>query len=92
MNIRFSEEILSICHQSGYVVCSFNRADEPEDVKNREGSSLEWGTHSVLSQQEIVPDIIFDRGDIGKEPIIRVLGKTPAEVVDKVVDVAQKLT
>ncbi len=92
MNIRFSEEILSICRHLGWSICSFNRADEPEDVKNREGSSLEWGTHSVLSQQETIPDIIFDRGDIGKEPIIRILGKTPAEVVEKVLYISQKRT
>jgi hydroxymethylpyrimidine/phosphomethylpyrimidine kinase len=31
-----------------------------------------------------VPDLIFDRGDVGKEPMIRVLGKNPDEVADKI--------
>ena len=55
-------------------------------VKEKEGSSLEWGTESVLSRETEVPDIIFDRGDVGKEPMIRVLGRTPDEVVGKVLE------
>ncbi|MDH4268473.1 MAG: phosphomethylpyrimidine kinase, partial [Deltaproteobacteria bacterium] len=32
-----------------------------------------------------IPDIIFDRGGMGKEPMIRVLGRDPEDVVAKVV-------
>jgi len=84
MNIRFSEERIRQCRAMGLKVCSFDRADEPEKIKEREGSSLEWGTERVLSQEGGIPDIIFDRGEIGKEPMIRVLGKDPEEVVAKV--------
>jgi hydroxymethylpyrimidine/phosphomethylpyrimidine kinase len=91
MNIRFSEEILRICRESGLAMSSFNRAEEPEDIKQQEGSSLEWGTRRVLSECNTVPDIIFDRGDVGKEPIVRFLGKTPSEVVDKVLHVSHRL-
>lgn len=84
MNIRFSEERIRQCHGLGWKVCSFDRADEPEAIKEQEGSSLEWGTERVLSQETNIPDIIFDRGDVGKEPMIRVLGRNPEEVVDKV--------
>jgi hydroxymethylpyrimidine/phosphomethylpyrimidine kinase len=94
MNIRFSEELILQCKALGWKVCSFDRSDEkvcsfdrsdePEAVKQQEGSSLEWGTERVLSKETTIPDIIFDRGDLGKEPMIRVLGRSPDEVVDKV--------
>jgi hydroxymethylpyrimidine/phosphomethylpyrimidine kinase len=84
MNIRFSERIVEQCESLGWKVCSFDRSDEPEEVKQQEGSSLEWGTERVLSRETGIPDIIFDRGDVGKEPMIRVLGRNPDEVVDKV--------
>ncbi|MDI6654577.1 MAG: thiamine-phosphate synthase family protein, partial [Candidatus Hydrothermarchaeota archaeon] len=32
---------------------------------------------------EGVPDIIYDLGSVGKEPMIRILGKNPREVLDK---------
>jgi hydroxymethylpyrimidine/phosphomethylpyrimidine kinase len=84
MNIRFSEKRVEQCEALGWKVSSFDRREEPRVVKEKEGSSLEWGTESVLSKETEVPDIIFDRGDVGKEPMIRVLGRTPDEVVDKV--------
>jgi hydroxymethylpyrimidine/phosphomethylpyrimidine kinase len=84
MNIRFSEDIVKICRRLGYDIAHFSRAGEPVDVKQREGSSLEWGTDSVLAKGGNIPDIIFDRGDVGKEPMIRVLGKNPHDVVSKV--------
>ena len=37
-----------------------------------------------------VPDFIYDEGDIGKEPMIRVLGRNPEEVVQKVLKVASR--
>ncbi|MBW2020844.1 MAG: bifunctional hydroxymethylpyrimidine kinase/phosphomethylpyrimidine kinase [Deltaproteobacteria bacterium] len=84
MNIRFSEAHIQQCQALGWKVCSFDRAHEPKATKEVEGSSLEWGTEKVLSQEATVPDMIFDRGDVGKEPMIRVLGRNPDEVVDKV--------
>jgi hydroxymethylpyrimidine/phosphomethylpyrimidine kinase len=84
MNIRFSEKILKQCETLGWQVCFFDRFLEPKEIKQREGSTLEWGTETVLAREKDIPDIIFDRGDMGKEPMIRVLGRTPGEVVGKI--------
>ena len=91
MNIRFSEDIINICMSLGFDVDNFDRSDEPDDTKFKEGYSLKWGIDSVLSKRNSIPDIIFDRGDLGKEPMIRVIGKNPAEVVDKVLSISKKL-
>ena len=89
MNLRFSETLVERCKALGWKVSSFDRRDEPKAVKEKEGSSLEWGTQKVLSGEGEVPDIIYDRGDVGKEPMIRVLGRTPYEVVDKVLQLKE---
>ncbi len=91
MDIRFAEDMVGICEQLGYDVDSFSRYDEPKDIKEREGSSLEWGTNSVLAKRTTIPDAIFDRGDVRKEPVIRILGRTPAEVAQKVVNISEKI-
>ena len=54
-------------------------------MKEKEGSSLEWGVQDVLRKLKKVPDFIYDEGDVGKEPMIRVLGRDPMEVVQKVI-------
>jgi hydroxymethylpyrimidine/phosphomethylpyrimidine kinase len=91
MNIAFSEEIVQICKEAGWIVSSFNREDEPEDIKLREGLSLEWGTQEAINKIGRVPDVIFDRGEIGKEPIVRLLGTDPGEVVGKALYISTKL-
>jgi hydroxymethylpyrimidine/phosphomethylpyrimidine kinase len=83
MNIKYDPSLLEGAERLGFVVRSFDRRDEPKSVKEREGSTLEWGTREVLSKTDKIPDIIFDTGDIGKEPMIRVIGKSPMEVVTK---------
>lgn len=84
MNIKYGQEVLARARRAGLVVKHFNRQDEPPEVKRREGSSLSWGVQRVLARNAPIPDIIFDRGDVGKEPMIRVLGRNPEEVVDKI--------
>ncbi len=86
MNIRFSEEIVSACERARMRVRSFDRTQEPGDIKEREGSSLEWGTEVVLKGGE-VPDVIFDRGDLAKEPMVRIIGRDPEEVIQKVLKI-----
>jgi thiamine thiazole synthase len=83
MNVRYSEEALSACDALGFDQASFDRADEPPILQDREGASLEWGVTAAIDHLGRVPDCIFDRGGMGKEPMIRILGKTPREVVDK---------
>ena len=90
MNLRFSEARVRQCRALGWKVRAFDRAREPEEAKRREGGSLEWGTETVLSKDAEMPDVIYDRGEIGKEPMIRVLGRTPDEVVDKVLQLREQ--
>ncbi len=83
MNIRYDESYLKRAKALGYGVAEFTRAEEPDHVKEKEGSSLVWGVTQAMRNHTGIPDVIFDTGDIGKEPIIRVLGCNPTEVVEK---------
>lgn len=88
MNIRYSRETVAQLGRKGFLVGHFDRRLEPKKVKKQEGSSLEWGVGEVLGKMKRVPDFIYDEGDVGKEPMIRVLGRTPMEVVQKILKVA----
>ncbi|MBW1678624.1 MAG: bifunctional hydroxymethylpyrimidine kinase/phosphomethylpyrimidine kinase [Deltaproteobacteria bacterium] len=84
MNIRYNREIISKCRKQNLKIKRFDRRKEPDRIKKKEGASLEWGIGSVLQKSSQIPDVIYDTGDMGKEPIIRILGKIPQEVVNKV--------
>jgi hydroxymethylpyrimidine/phosphomethylpyrimidine kinase len=84
MNIRYSRENVLQIKKRGFSIDHFDRRREPRSVKQMEGSSLEWGVGEVLRKSARIPDFIYDEGDVGKEPMIRVLGRNPLEVVGKV--------
>ena len=79
LNICYSKDILTYCKKADFKIGLFNRTNEPSTVS----STMEWGTKFVISNLGFVPDIIYDTGDLGKEPMIRVLGKNPKDVLYK---------
>ena len=88
MNIRYSPEIIRKCRLLKFKLATFDRKDEPKSIKRKEGASLSWGIKRLLDKKRTVPDIIYDKGDIGKEPMVRIIGRNPLEVVDKVLKIA----
>lgn len=79
MNIKYSEKILQKYEKAGFSISSFDRNCEPKSAN----STMEWGTSEAIKQNKSVPDIIYDKGGIGKEPMIRVIGKDPKDVIGK---------
>ncbi len=85
--LRFIPELIPLLKEAGFKVRSFDRKKEPKNIKNIEGSSLNWGVCEVLKRSSVMPDIIYDLGDVGKEPVIRVFGCDPFDVVEKVLKI-----
>jgi hydroxymethylpyrimidine kinase/phosphomethylpyrimidine kinase len=79
VNIRYSQKILDLCKQIGFTLGSFDRKSEPPDAT----STMEWGTKYVIAELGRLPDVIYDTGSVGKEPMIRIIGKNPEEVLLK---------
>lgn len=88
INIRYDAKLLRLC-QAFFKVSSYDRIKEPAKVKKKEGSTVEWGTQVAL-KKEPNAEIIYHRGDVGKEPMITVFGKSPAEVVAKIKTILKK--
>jgi hydroxymethylpyrimidine/phosphomethylpyrimidine kinase len=76
INVKYSPEIVEACKSLGMRVASFERDKEPEDVK-----TMDWGVRAASG--EFVPDVIFDLGAMGKEPMVRIFGNTAVEVAEK---------
>ncbi len=83
MNIKYFEDLPEIAPLLGLHLAGFDRAEEPPEVKAKEGGTLAWGVASVLRAGEPPPDLVFDRGDWGREPMVRLLGPDPMAVAEK---------
>ena len=82
LNIKFDPKIISKAKSCGLEVLSYDRKEEPKKSKLREGSSIKWGINYTLKTKS--PDVIYHKGDVGKEPMILVFGDTPNDVIKKI--------
>jgi hydroxymethylpyrimidine/phosphomethylpyrimidine kinase len=68
------------------IVSSYNRTNEPNNIKN-EGSTIGWGIKNAIKNLQTPPDIIFHKGDFGKEPMIIIFGDTPKSILNKLLKI-----
>ena len=85
MNISYSEEVVDRARSLGLRVANYDRREEPPDIKALEGMSVRWGVYRAVRGGGEPPDLIYHLGDLGKEPMIVVLGRDAIEVVGKAV-------
>jgi hydroxymethylpyrimidine/phosphomethylpyrimidine kinase len=82
MSIAYSETLVKRIRALGYTVAEFDRTRTPPDLQEEEGSTLAWGVQDVMEELGRVPDAIFDRGAVGKVPLIRLFARDVASIVD----------
>lgn len=82
VNIRYDSKTVEVCKRL-FSVASYDRSKEPEGIKRKEGSSVFWGTGAALARNPEA-DIIYHKGATGKEPMMTVFGKNPADVLSKI--------
>ncbi|HEY6756197.1 MAG TPA: bifunctional hydroxymethylpyrimidine kinase/phosphomethylpyrimidine kinase [Nitrososphaera sp.] len=89
INIRLDERIVDVC-KSLFSVSSYDRTKEPKKIKRKEGSTVAWGILAALSKNPLA-DVIYHRGDLGKEPMITLFGRNPAEIVERIKKILKKI-
>jgi hydroxymethylpyrimidine/phosphomethylpyrimidine kinase len=88
INLKFSEETLKILERRGLTISFYDRAKEPEEIKRVEGMTIPWGVKEAIRSAGKVPDVIYHRGDLGKEPMIIVFGKDALSLARLAIEVA----
>jgi hydroxymethylpyrimidine kinase/phosphomethylpyrimidine kinase len=88
-NTRFDEELIEIAKGLGYSVSFYDRSQEPVEIKSVEGATIPWGVEQAVTRVKRVPDVIYHKGDWGKEPMINVFGFTAVDVAEKILKLAK---
>ena len=84
INIKYNSNLIKHCIKKSLVVKNYDRKKEPSKVKRKENSSISWGIKQAIKKSANPPDIIYHKGDFGKEPMIIIFGNNPSEVVEKI--------
>lgn len=84
LNIKFDEVTIKKFAKTRAKIASYNRFLEPKSSKQKENSSISWGVSQAIQNLTTPPDIIYHKGDFGKEPMIIVFGTTPDSIIQKI--------
>jgi hydroxymethylpyrimidine kinase / phosphomethylpyrimidine kinase / thiamine-phosphate diphosphorylase len=87
VNIKYDNKTIKKAIAKRLCVTYYDRVLETQDTKVTEGKTISWGIKNAIEKLESPPDIIYHRGDVGKEPMILLFGKTPKDVLTKLVKV-----
>lgn len=86
INLKYQDKTISKIKKSKLFVSSYDRTEEPKNVKIN-GSTIEWGIKKAVKNSTKMPDVIYHKGDFGKEPMIIVFGETPENVLKKILKI-----
>ena len=83
LNLKYQDLTIAKIKKSKLIVSSYDRSKEPKNTKLNK-STMEWGIKSAIKNLEKTPDVVFHKGDFGKEPMIIVFGENPNIVLKKI--------
>lgn len=84
INLKYSPELIeNIISKTDLQLQEIKREEQPEDIKKKEFSTMQWLIKESINELGHIPDIIWDKGSIGKEPMIRLFGKNSTEIITK---------
>ena len=89
LNIKYkSDWIKSLQEKTDLKLQEIIREHQSKDIMAKEESTMQWLIQKSIKEIGRIPDIIWDKGAMGKEPMIRLFGKNAEDIVNKL----QKIT
>jgi hydroxymethylpyrimidine kinase/phosphomethylpyrimidine kinase len=86
MVMRFGEDVIAACLKAKLSVAEFER-----DAQKPDAETIEYGTDYAIKLNKKVPDIVYDRGGVKKEAIVRVFGTDALNVVEKALLISRNM-
>lgn len=84
MNLRYKPDFIrKLQSKSNLYLLEIEREKQPKDIKSKEQSTMQWLIKQSIQKKGKIPDIIWDKGAIGKEPMMRLFAKNADNMIDK---------
>lgn len=84
INLKYNPKWIDLIQQNTDLeLQEINREDQPEKIKKQEFSTMQWLIKKSMANKGKIPDIIWDKGAMGKEPIIRLFSKNSKDMIEK---------
>jgi hydroxymethylpyrimidine kinase/phosphomethylpyrimidine kinase len=84
MNLKYKKEWVDKLVQSKKLsLQEIKRGKQPKSIAQKEYSTMQWLIQDSVKSSGKMADIIWDKGSIGKEPMMRLFGKDGKNMIEK---------
>ncbi|MHA1339675.1 MAG: bifunctional hydroxymethylpyrimidine kinase/phosphomethylpyrimidine kinase [Promethearchaeota archaeon] len=84
INIKYNPETILKLKDTSLSIVYIDRSMQSEEIETTENKSMDWVVHEAYKKVNMIPDIIYDTGEKGKEPMIRLFGKNAEDLIKKI--------
>jgi hydroxymethylpyrimidine kinase / phosphomethylpyrimidine kinase / thiamine-phosphate diphosphorylase len=89
LNIKYDRETIEKAVAKKLSVSFYDRKEEPQKVRSKEGKTISWGISSTIKKARTPPDMMYHKGGIGKEPMLLIFGENPKAVLTKLLKIVR---
>ena len=90
MNLKYTPDLIErLKKDTNMELFEFKRDSQPFDIEKKEDSTMQWLIKESIKASGKIPDIIWDTGAIGKEPMIRLFANNYKEMINKLIDISE---
>ena len=83
INLKYQKSMITKIKKTKLKVLEYDRDKEPVKIKSH-GSTMKWGIKEAIKNSTKAPDVIFHKGDWGKEPMIIIFAENPENIIKKI--------
>lgn len=92
MNLKYDLDLLTLIQeQTSIELHEIKRESQPDYIKSKDFSTMQWIIKEGVKKTGRVPDIIWDKGSQGKEPMMRLFGKNSEDMILKLTKIINLL-
>ncbi len=81
MNIKYIPNLIEKLKLTEISMEEILRNNQSNEIRMSEDSTMQWLIKECVEKIGKIPDIIWDKGAIGKEPMIRLFGKSSDDLI-----------
>lgn len=94
INFKYDRTVIEIaqsyCSERGWLFGWIDRTREPDEVAERDGSSMPWKVKQLVDSSGGVPRLFYEGEGWGKEPLFVALGSNATEVAEIAIEIARR--
>lgn len=86
INVKYQKSTIVKIRKLKLKVLEYDRNKEPIKIKSQ-GSSMKWGIKEAIKNSTKAPDVVFHKGDLGKEAMIIIFADNPENIIKKILKI-----